>query len=141
MPILETPPLLILGDEKEYIERVLKEYKNPILLPENKRVLFLYQTDEEWAHLWRGKDGLKPNKARMQRVLWIKFVLENKDIRIVKKRLSNKMVVFFCEELSYVVVCCELKSKELKCITQYLTEAKFKDKFNNLSEYQDYAFK
>ena len=138
MPILELPQLLVDGEEHEYIERMKIEYGNPILLPENKQVLFLQRTDDEWAHFWRGKNNLKPNKFRMHRILWIKFILENQHIRVVKKNLSNNNIVFFCEKLRYVVVCDELRMGDLKCFTSHPRDENFKDKIMDPSLYENY---
>ncbi len=119
MSILETPPLLLADDEQEYIDKVREEYKDPIFLPENRKVLFFYQTDDDWKHLWRGKNNSQPNEFRMHRVLWIKFVLQNQDVRTVKQRIFDNNVVFFCEKLLYLIVCGELRRGDLKFITHY----------------------
>jgi len=138
MSLLETPPLLISDDEQEYIDKAREEFKNPILLPENKKVLFFYETDIDWQHLWRGKNCTQPpNKLRMQRILWVKFILANKDIRVVKQRIFDGNIVFFCKELCYLVVCQRLKRGDLKFITQYVKNANFEKEFNDPSQYQD----
>jgi hypothetical protein len=138
--MIETPPLLLGIDEQEYIEKAELEFANPIILPENKKVLSFYQ-GEDFKHLWRGRDfSCPPNTFRMHRILWVKFVLQNKDIREVKKRLCDGNVVFFCRELMYLVVCDELKRGDLKLITQYCGNAKFPKEFNDPTIYETYNF-
>ncbi len=141
---METPPLLIFNTQQEYIDRLRTEYhgKN-ILLPDGngKRVLFFLEKDKDCTHAICGKSGIKSNPFRAQRILWIKFVLETASLREVKQSVwQPQNLVFFSEQLGYVIVCNILAKGDLKFITQYMSDKVFKNKWSNQKEYYPYSF-
>ena len=134
MAILETPPLLLLGSEQEYIDRLKQEYnKKTVPIPEGRNVLFFLDNDVDCKHFICGKEGKTMNKERAQKILFIRYILENKDLRIIKRHLETNNIVFYCEELRLLVICCELKRGDWKCFTQHPFNNEQKPKFSDQS--------
>lgn len=141
MPIIETPPLLILGSETEYIQRLQLEYNGKtITIPENKIVIFYLSQEADCKHCFCGKNNTNFNPMRAQRILWIKFLLETQNVRVIKKNISNNNIIFVCSELKYVIICCLLKNGNLKFITQYILSGDDIKKFQDPTKYTDYTF-
>lgn len=139
MPLTESPPLLILGTQQEYIDRIRSEYDGvEIQLPEGATTKFYLNRDKDCEHFICGKGKVKVNPARAQRILWIRFVLENSHVRVVKKNLKNGNIIFYCSELNYIVICSQLSGRSLKCFTQYMLSADDCKKFSDASLYCDH---
>lgn len=139
---METPPLLLLDTEREYIERLRQEYdKTQIILPEGKKVLFFLEHEKNCKHALSGKEQKRFNHFRAQRILWIKFILENKSIREVKQNVWHpENIVFYCQRLGYVVVCNILSGGDLKFVTQYVNNKDFIKSWKNPKEYYEFLF-
>lgn len=141
MPIIETPPSLPFGVESEYFQRLRQEYDNPIVIPENRNVLFFLKKDRDCRHFLCGKKNSKINKVRARRILWIKFILENIDVRVIKKDMVTNNILFICEELLHCVICVRLKSGDLKCFTHHPFKAEdLKRKYSDQSKFVDFSF-
>ena len=145
MPLTETPALLILGTEAEYISRLQTEYHGKVItIPEGKNVVFYLSQENNCKHCICGREQngmFKPfNPMRAQRILWIKFLLENQTTRTIKKSLANGNLAFICDELKYVVICSVLPRGDLKFITQYIVSGDEMKKFNNINKYVDHTF-
>lgn len=139
MPISETPSLLILGDKQDYIDRLRSEYDNKIItIPEGKKVLFFLSKDINCVHAFCGKNGKNFNPFRAQRILWIKYILENKETRIIKQSTENTNVVFYCEQLGYLVVCSVMPRGDFKFITQYIADKRKKAQLADTTRYIDF---
>ncbi len=140
MTLIETPALLILGTDQEYIERIRSEYSQPIVTPEGVSVIFFLRDDQECLHSLAGKNGTRINPFRAQRLLWIRFLLMNSHVREVKKSLQNGNIVFYCHQLRYIVVCSPTK-KGLKYITQYIYRSDTQEKLENPALYESHILK
>lgn len=140
MALLETPALLILGTDQEYIDRLRHEYNNkPITIAEGVEVSFFLLNDSDCMHSLAGKAKTKVNPFRAQRILWIKFILTNPSVRTVKRSLSNGLIVFHSNELGYVVVC-QPTRKGLKYITQYICDKEMSNRLQDPTGYQTHTF-
>lgn len=141
MPIIETPPALLYGTEDEYFQRLRQEYNSPIVIPENRHVLFFLKKNKDCRHFLCGKGSNKINKVRARRILWIKFILENNSTRIIKKDMATNNVLFICEELLHCIICSKMINGDLKCFTHHPFKAEdFKKKYFDQSKYVDYIF-
>lgn len=136
MAIVETPPLLLLGTRQEYFDRIRLEYATSITLPEGGEVLFYLNYDKNCDHFICGSKSSNVNSFRAQRILWMRFVLENQNVRTVVKSVANGNILFCCEELSYVVVCNSIGGRRLKCFTQYILSKDAFKKFSDTTQYQ-----
>ncbi|MCK5060934.1 hypothetical protein KAR28_00100 [Candidatus Parcubacteria bacterium] len=119
MSIIETPPSLTFGTKDEYIDRLRQEYSQPIAIPEGLSVLFFLNENWRCEHFLCGKNQTSVNKQRARRILWIKFILENQGIRLIKKDLNTNNILFICEEVLHVVICSKLRRGDLKCFTHH----------------------
>ncbi|MDQ7008729.1 MAG: hypothetical protein Q9M94_00370 [Candidatus Gracilibacteria bacterium] len=130
MTLIETPGLLIGGEESHYLEKFksIFENNNKIILPETEKPVFVYlNKDNAIYHLWRGgKEILNYNFddakywRKAQRIGWIKFILEKNKIRKIYKDKKNGYFCFVSTELEYTIVLKELKNSFL-IITSYHT--------------------
>ena len=137
MTLVESPPLLILGTKQEYINRIRQEYDSSITTPEGCEVVFYIDSDKQCGHFICGKKGGEMNPLRAQRILLIRFILENQNVRTIVKSVGNGNIIFCCEELSYIV-CNSIGSRKLKCFTQYVLPKKQIKKFSDTAKYQPY---
>lgn len=150
MSLTETPALLILGTEAEYIARLQSEYNGKtITIPEGRKVVFYLNRENDCKHCFCGKQKkgfsgqavFEPmNPLRAQRLLWVKFILENQSARIVKKSLGTNNLAFVCNELNYVVICSILPNGDLKFITQYVISGNGIKKFEDTQKYENFVF-
>lgn len=139
MTIETTPSLLMNGNEKEYIDLLKKEYNQKIIkIPEGKNVVFFLNKDEDCRHFFCGKGGTKMNKLRCKYILFIKYILENKDCRVVKQHKITKNVIFVCNDPKFIIVCSDIGNNNLKCFTYH----PYKDivDFLDQNKYIDYIF-
>lgn len=130
MSIIETPWLLIWWEENNYLEKFKNIFQdnNKIILPEVEKPVFVYlEKDSSIYHLWRWWNEIPDYNfndpkywRRAQRIWWIRFILENSDIRKLYKGKRNWYICFVAMELEYTVVLKELKSSFL-IITSYHT--------------------
>lgn len=125
MTIIETPWLLIKWNENHYLEKFKEifELDNKIILPEKTTKPVMVYTDKEapiyhiwrwWEYAWLDKINFNFNEAkfyrRAQRILWIKYLLENPNLRNIYKDKRNWYICFASTELEYTVVIRELKT-------------------------------
>lgn len=129
-----TPWLLIKWEEINYLEKFKDIFKddNKIILPENNKPLFIFTNKESSIyHIWRwwwyawlkeGEFNFNDPKfyRRAQRILWIKYLLENPQIRHIYRDKNNWYFCFVSNELEYSVVIREAKNSFL-LITAYHT--------------------
>lgn len=140
MALLETPALLILGTQQDYIDRLRLEYDGKkIKTAEGVDVVFYLRSDNSCRHLICGKGGMTMNPFRAQRILWVRLLLEENSCRIVKQAIGNGNIIFICEELCYVLVCDLLPSGDLKFITQYIKTKKDLTAFQDPTKYTNYS--
>ena len=120
-----TPWLLISWKESHYLEKFRDIFKdnNEIILPErnDKPVIVFTDKDNPIYHIWRWWwfAGLKEEDfnfdepkffRRAQRILWIKYLLENQKLRTIYKDKNNWYICFVSTELEYSVVLREAKT-------------------------------
>jgi hypothetical protein len=151
MTIKETPWLLIGGEENHYYEKFKELFKknNKILIPENKKEVIVYTNiDKNIYHIWRGGWYEWLNEAnfnfndskywrRAQRIWWIKYIIENPNIRNAFKDNKNNSICLVSWELEYTVVLQPIRDTHFILITwfhtfqptRYYTDDRF-EKFN-----------
>lgn len=126
--LIETPGLLLKGTEDEYLEKMKEYYKTAQMkFPENGKDIILFVSDLHiLQHILRWIDpktkslGNSVNPYRAQRILWIKFIIEQTEIRSVYKAKKNWNIVFVAEDLKYCVVCAEeTRNNRYKIVSAY----------------------
>jgi len=134
MTLTETPWLLIWWEESHYLEKFKNIFKenNKIIISETDKPIFIYTNkDKSIYHLWRWGwySWLKEENfnfnipeyyRRAQRILWIKYLLENSDKRKLFKDKNNWNICFVSFEMEFTVVLKELP-KNFLLITSYHT--------------------
>lgn len=141
--LIETPGLLLNGEESEYLEKMWIYYKTEkILYPEENKDVILFVSDKHTLlHILRGnKSGTREvedrmNPYRAHRILRIKFIIEQKEIRDIYKCKKTSKYIFVSTDLKYCIVCSYQRWKDrYKVITAY-----FKSKliwFNDTNRYE-----
>ncbi len=126
--LVETPWLLLNGNEAAYLKKMKEYYKaEKITFPEKEKNIILFVSDDNtllhilrWNKPWTWKLSEKMNPYRAHRILRIKFVVENKEVRNVYKCKNTHKIIFACEDLKYCVFCSYQKWKDrYKIITAY----------------------
>lgn len=116
--LVEVPWLLISWNENDYLSKfkLLFQNNNIIKLPDSSKEVFVYTNkDNAIFHLWRWGNYAWLEKIdfnfnepkffrRAQRILWIKYLLENKDLRKIYKDKKTWNLCFVNFELEFTVV-------------------------------------
>jgi len=132
--MFETPWLYICWEEHEYLSlfKTLYWENNIVNIPEYSKPLFVYTNkDPAIYHIWRWLENAWLSKEvfsfdnpkfwrRSQRIWWIKYILENKEIRTIYRDKSNWYLCFTSYDLEYTVVLKELP-KSFLLITAFHT--------------------
>jgi hypothetical protein len=142
MPIEKTPPLLQGGTEAEYIKYLQEEYRGKrVVIPEGPTVIFFLNSEDDCQHFLCGKGKKIINPLRAQYLLFIRYILETKEIRQIKRHLDTGNIVFYCEELSIVIICAEMKKgSDWRCFTYHPVNGHQKKELLNPNKYIDIAF-
>lgn len=145
--LVETPWLFINWEEKDYLDIFKEVYKDKLNLPEDNKDIIIYtKNDRDVYHIWRwwGYEWLNESDFnfgdpkfywRAQRILWIKYIIENKNIRKAFFDTKNDTICLISNELEYSVVLKEVNKKYYKLITafhtykpsRYYTDKRFKE--------------
>lgn len=135
MTIVETPWLLIKWEESHYYEKFkrLFEENNKILIPENNKEVVIYTNiDKDIYHIWRwgwyewlNESSFNFNDSkywrRAQRIWWIKYIIENPDIRKSFKDKKNNTICLIAGELEYTIVLQPIRDTHFKLVTWFHT--------------------
>lgn len=149
MTIIETPWLLIWWEESHYFERFKNLFKdnNEIIIPENNKKVVVYTNiDKNVYHIWRwwGYEWLTQWNfdfndpkywRRAQRIWWIKYIIENSNVRRNFIDTKNNTICLVAWELEYTVIIQPIKNTHYRLVTafhtyrptRYYTEKRFKE--------------
>ena len=131
-----TPWLLIWWNETHYFDQfkeIFKDDNNKIILPDDGKEVIIYtNSDNNIYHIWRGGgyEGLDIRDfnfndpkfyRRAQRILWIRYILENQSLRKVFYDTKNNTLCFISRELEYTVVLWKIKNTHYKLVTAFHT--------------------
>ena len=149
MTIIKTPWLLIWWEEQDYFDKFKSIFKsnNKIIIPENKKEIVVYTNiDKNIYHIWKwwGYKWLNEKDfnftepkywRRAQRICWIKYIIENPNIRKNFFDEKNNTICLVSWELEYTVVIQAIKNTHYKLVTafhtyrptRYYTDKRFKE--------------
>lgn len=104
--IKKTPPILTRWNFEDYFNEFNIYYKwVKIFYPETKEEVCIYTWNEkEVNHYICWSKSSQINYARAQKLLWIKFLIENVDLRDVFLENETQNILFVSQELNYIVV-------------------------------------
>lgn len=131
--MLETPWLLINWKEDDYLNKFRDHFVDKIILPDDNKDVVIYSKDDKsvyhiwrwWWYEWLREDEFNFDDPkfyrRAQRILWIKYILENKNIRSSFFDKKNKTICLICRELEYTVVIQKIKNTHYKLVTAFHT--------------------
>ena len=123
MTLITTPWLLIWWEESHYLDKFKSMFgkgNNIVKLPDTEKPVIIYtDKDKHILHLWRWGwyvwlkeqdfDFNEPKfYRRAQRILWIKYLLQNWDKRKIYKDKRNWHICFVNMEMEYTVILKEL---------------------------------
>lgn len=138
MPIEQTPAMLVFGTYQEYVDCLKSEYHNKIIItPEGKKVIFVLDSEDKCRHFLCGDKGKKINNLRARNILFIRYILENSQTRVMKRHLPTNRVVFYSDMFSCAIVCGETKKGNLMCFTYRPVNAVQKKNYIDQNVYID----
>lgn len=143
MALIETPWLLICGEEDEYYKKFLElfQWSNEITIPENpsKKIIVYTNHEKMCKHFWRwaedkSRDEIE-TRRRAYRIGWIRYLIETQHIRSIFKDQKTWNIVFASTELWFAVVVQDIW-KHYKLITAFVVSDPHR-RYKQLERYQE----
>ncbi len=146
MTLIETPGLLIYGEESEYYQKFLELFQwfNEILIPENpwKKILVYTNKEADCKHFWRWWQNKwweeTDTRRRAYRIWWIRYLIETQDIRSIFKDTKSGNIVFASTEIGFAVVIQDMW-KFYKLVTSFVVSDPYRW-YKQLERYESFEF-
>lgn len=127
--------LIYSTDLNFYIEELRTAYNGKRLTTsDGYEISFYLNNDYACEHVICGKGKKKINYGRALRIPYIKYILINESVRVIRLNKKTGNVCFVSRVCSSIVVCSIVRNKELKFITFYNDGSKNKSKIDSFDD-------